>query len=616
MRKTILIIVIAAVVVLLAAGSLVLVISASSNTTSPAASDPIGEDEAYRIALAHANVTETAVTQKRAVFDRETGRDEWDVEFWVGSVEYDCEIDAVTGEVLHFESDAPVQPTGSTAPTGTTSGENTPSGTTVTEAEAKTTVLTHAGVAEADVTNYRCEIDYDDGRKEYEIEFCVGTTEYDYTVDAETGKILSHETEEHTDPSCGIVDGTTPPDTSVTEAEAKAVVLRHSGVAEADISNYRCKIDTDDGRKEYKIEFYVGTTEYDYTIDASNGAILSYERDEHKTSSSTTSPSDTSVTEAEAKATVLAHSGVAEADISNYRCKIDTDDGRTEYKIEFYVGTTEYDYTVDASNGAILSYERDEHKTSSSTTSGTTSGGNTPSDTSVTEAEAKATVLKHAGVAEADITNYRCKTDYDDGRKEYEIEFYVGTTEYEYTVDASTGRILSYETEDHHSSHHSSSDGSTGTATVSEAQAKATVLTHAGVKEADITNYRCKADYDDGRKEYEIEFYVGTTEYDYTVDAGTGKILSYETEDHRSSHHSTSGGSTGTATVSEAQAKQIALEKAKLSESEITGYRSKLERDDGRLEYEIEFRANGLEYEFTIDAETGKILDFDIDNDD
>ena len=449
MRKSILIIVIAAVVVLLAAGSLALVISASSDTSSPASSNLIGEDEAYRIALGYANVAETDVTRKKIVFDREVGRDEWDVEFWVGSVEYDCEIDAVTGEVLHFESDAPVQPTGSTAPTGTTSGENTPSGTTVTEAEAKTTVLTHAGVAEADVTNYRCEIDYDDGRKEYEIEFCVGTTEYDYTVDAETGKILSHETEEHTDPSCGIVDGTTPPDTSVTEAEAKAVVLRHSGVAEADISNYRCKIDTDNGRTEYDIEFYVGTTEYDYTIDASNGAILSYERDEHKTSSSTTS------------------------------------------------------------------------------------SGNTSSSTSVTEAEAKATVL-----------------------------------------------------------------------------------THAGVKEADVTNYRCKTDYDDGRKEYEIEFYVGTTEYDYTVDAGTGKILSYETEDHRSSHHSTSGGSTGTATVTEAQAKQIALETAKLSESDITGYRSKLERDDGRLEYEIEFRANGLEYEFTIDAETGKILDFDIDNDD
>ena len=58
MRKPMLIIVIAAVVVLLAAGSLALVISASSDTSSPATSNLIGEDEAYRIALAHANVTE------------------------------------------------------------------------------------------------------------------------------------------------------------------------------------------------------------------------------------------------------------------------------------------------------------------------------------------------------------------------------------------------------------------------------------------------------------------------------------------------------------------------------------------------------------------------------
>ena len=519
MRKPILIIVIAAVVVLLAAGSLALVINASSDTSSPATSNLIGEDEAYRIALEYANVSETDVTRKKIVFDREVGRDEWDVEFWVGTNEYDCEIDAVTGEVLHFESDAPVASTGS----GDTAG-------TVTEAEAKAAALTHAGVAEADITNYRCEIDYDNGRKAYEIEFYVGTTEYDYTVDATNGAILSYERDENKTPTGTTSGGNAPSDTSVTEAEAKATVLTHSGVAEADITNYRCKIDYDNGRKEYEIEFYVGTTEYDYTVDATNGAILSYERDEHNTPTGTTpggnTPLDTSVTEAEAKAVVLQHSGVAEADITNYRCKIDYDNGRKEYDIEFYVGTTEYDYTVDATNGAILSYELDEHKTST----GTTSGGNTPSGTSVTEAEAKAAVLTHAGVTEADITNYRCEIDYDDGRKEYEIEFYVGTTEYDYTVDASSGAILSHEREDH--------------------------------------------------------------------------------------HHSSSSGNAGTATVTEAQAKKIALEKAKLSESEITGYRSKLERDDGRLEYEIEFRANGLEYEFTIDAETGKILDFDIDNDD
>ncbi len=132
--------------------------------------------------------------------------------------------------------------------------------------------------------------------------------------------------------------------------------------------------------------------------------------------------------------------------------------------------------------------------------------------------------------------------------------------------------------------------------------------------EADISGYRIETDYDNGRKEYEIEFYVGNVEYDYTIDASNGAVLSYDRDEHRTS----SGGnaSSGKVTVSEAEAKQTALKQAGLSEDDITGYRSQLEQDDGRWEYEIEFRSGIREYEFTIDAESGKILDYEVDIDD
>ena len=37
------------------------------------------------------------------------------------------------------------------------------------------------------------------------------------------------------------------------------------------------------------------------------------------------------------------------------------------------------------------------------------------------------------------------------------------------------------------------------------------------------------------------------------------------------------------------------------------------DRDDGRLEYEVEFKSGSKEYEYTIDAASGTILDYEID---
>ena len=39
------------------------------------------------------------------------------------------------------------------------------------------------------------------------------------------------------------------------------------------------------------------------------------------------------------------------------------------------------------------------------------------------------------------------------------------------------------------------------------------------------------------------------------------------------------------------------------------------DNDDGRLEYEVEFQVNGTEYEYTISAADGTILEKDIDKD-
>ena len=66
--------------------------------------------------------------------------------------------------------------------------------------------------------------------------------------------------------------------------------------------------------------------------------------------------------------------------------------------------------------------------------------------------------------------------------------------------------------------------------------------------------------------------------------------------------------------ISKERAKKIALDHAGYEESEVRFVKAKLDRDDGRYEYEIEFRADGnIEYDYSINAVNGKIVEFDRD---
>ena len=72
-----------------------------------------------------------------------------------------------------------------------------------------------------------------------------------------------------------------------------------------------------------------------------------------------------------------------------------------------------------------------------------TGNSNTASKAKITEAEAKATALKHAGIDEANITGFDIDLDRDDGVLKYEIDFYSNGVEYDYDINAQTGEIIS-----------------------------------------------------------------------------------------------------------------------------------------------------------------------------
>ncbi len=145
--------------------------------------------------------------------------------------------------------------------------------------------------------------------------------------------------------------------------------------------------------------------------------------------------------------------------------------------------------------------------------------------------------------------------------------------------------------------------------------AQAAALAHAGLTADEVTYVRTHLDHDDGRKEYEIEFYCGDREYDYDIDALTGAIRSFDSElEHR--EHKSDSSEQSTELLAEAEAKAIALEHAGVAEANARFHKVHLDTDDGRKEYDIEFRAGHMEYEYEIDAQSGRILDFDKDRDD
>ena len=61
------------------------------------------------------------------------------------------------------------------------------------------------------------------------------------------------------------------------------------------------------------------------------------------------------------------------------------------------------------------------------------------------------------------------------------------------------------------------------------------------------------------------------------------------------------------------EAKQVALDYAGVRASEATFNRVHRDWDDGREVYEIEFYANGMEYEMDVEVLTGRVTDFSME---
>lgn len=153
-------------------------------------------------------------------------------------------------------------------------------------------------------------------------------------------------------------------------------------------------------------------------------------------------------------------------------------------------------------------------------------------------------------------------------------------------------------------------------------EAKKIALDRAGLSESDVTFTKERLGRDDGIREYDIEFYTDTNEYSAEINASNGNIISWDVDTFRvggNGNGQAGGSSGGGGSVANGigidRAKEIALEKAGLNESDVTFTEARSEFDDGRHVYEIEFRQGRTEYSAEILASDGSVISFDIDND-
>lgn len=152
----------------------------------------------------------------------------------------------------------------------------------------------------------------------------------------------------------------------------------------------------------------------------------------------------------------------------------------------------------------------------------------------------------------------------------------------------------------------------TGTASakgyISVDDARAAAYAHAGVSASDVAYVETDFDSEHGVMVYEVEFYAGNVEYEYDINAQTGEVVKYEQQNTGTSVPS---GSISGDYIGETAAKEAALAHAGVSEADVCWLKADFDRDDGVYYYELEFSANGVKYDYEINATTGEVIKFE-----
>ena len=342
--------------------------------------------------------------------------------------------------------------------------------------------------------------------------------------------------------------------------EAKKIALKDAKLDELTqkIVFTREELSRNQGNPCYLLEFYTGTNQYFYQIDAKSGSIIYAGK---------------FITLSEAKKIALDDAGCKDKVGFTEETLVSGGIKTPYYQLVFADAKTQWTYRIDAVLGIVLEKKQKETAT-------------TEIDTAdfISLEEAKKIALKDAGLDEATqkIVFTREELNHNSGKPCYILEFYTAKKQYSYKVDAKDGSIL----EAYHF--------------ILLADAKKIALDDAGVNvkvvftTEELVAGGIKTPY------YRFVFADTKTQWTYRIDAVLGTVLEKQQKEIVTTDF-----------ISLEEAKQIALKDAGLDDAtqKIVFTREELNRNQGKPCYILEFYTSKKQYSYKVDAKNGNIME-------
>ena len=343
--------------------------------------------------------------------------------------------------------------------------------------------------------------------------------------------------------------------------EAKKIALRDAKLDELTqkIVFTREELSRNQGKPCYLLEFYTGTNQYFYQIDAKSGSIIYAGK---------------FITLSEAKKIALDDAGCEDKVSFTEETLVSGGIKTPYYQLVFADAKTQWTYRIDAVLGTVLEKQQKEIVTTDF----------------ISLEEAKEIALKDAGLNEATqkIVFTREELNRNSGKPCYILEFYTAKKQYSYKVDAKNGSII----EAYHF--------------ILLADAKKIALDDAGVNvkvvftTEELVAGGIKSPY------YYFVFESDSARWTYKIDAVLGVIMDKTCDKIIP---------LAPEFIGLEKAKQIALEDAGLDEAtqKIVFTREELSRNQGKPCYILEFYTDRCAYSYKVDAVSGDILEKNIE---